>query len=102
MTKLIEDKIQDLIDLCKKYRVESFALFGSGAKDSMNEDSDLDFLVQFSNDIDVLEYAENYFSFLEELQNLTGKKVDLVLKNSLRNPILIEEIERSKIELFAA
>lgn len=45
MTKLIEDKIQDLIDLCKKYRVESFALFGSAAKDSMNEDSDLDFLV---------------------------------------------------------
>ena len=102
MTKLIEDRIQDLIELCKVHRVESFALFGSAAKDAMHEDSDLDFLVQFSDDIDVLEYADNYFSFLEKLENLTGKKVDLVSQKSLKNPILIEEIERSKVELYAA
>lgn len=102
MNHIIEDKIHDLIDLCKKHKVESFALFGSGASDTMNEDSDLDFLVQFSNELDVLDYADNYFSFLEQLQNLTGKKVDLVSKKSLKNPVLIQEIERSKIELYAA
>lgn len=102
MTKLIEDRIQDLIDLCKAHQVASFALFGSAAKDAMHEDSDLDFLVEFSEQIDVLEYADNYFSFLEKLENLTGKKVDLVSQKSLKNPILIEEIERSKVELYAA
>jgi uncharacterized protein len=60
------------------------------------------FLIQFSTKIDVLDYANNYFEFLKQLEILTGKKVDLVSKKSLKNPILIEEIERSKVEIFAA
>ena len=102
MIKLIEDKIPELIALCKTHRVESFAIFGSAVKDAMHEDSDLDFLVQFSEEIDVLDYVDNYFEFLKQLETLTGKKVDLVSKKSLKNPILISEIERSKIELYAA
>jgi predicted nucleotidyltransferase len=102
MIKLIEDKIPDLIALCKTHRVESFDLFGSAVKNAMHEDSDLDFLVQFSAEINVLDYADNYFEFLYQLEILTGKKVDLVSKKSLKNPILIEEIERSKVELYAA
>lgn len=102
MIKLIEDKIPDLIALCKTHRVESFDLFGSAVKNAINEDSDLDFLVQFYAEIDVLDYANNYFEFLKQLEILTGKKVDLVSKKSLKNPILIEEIERSKVELYAA
>lgn len=60
------------------------------------------FLIQFSAKIDVLDYANNYFEFLKQLEFLTGKKVDLVSKKSLKNPILIDEIERSKVELYAA
>jgi len=58
--------------------------------------------VPFSNEIDMLDYADNYFEFLKQLEILTGKKVDLVSKKSLKNPILIDEIERSKVELYAA
>lgn len=102
MIKLIEDRLKEIIALCKVHRVESIALFGSAAKDSMNEDSDIDFLVQFSDEIEVLQYADNYFSFLEKLENLLGKKIDLVSRKSLKNPILIEEIDRSKVDLYAA
>lgn len=102
MTKLIEDKLKDIITLSKKHNVTSIALFGSAAKNTMSELSDVDFLVQFSDTIDVLEYAENYFSLLESLENLIGKKIDLVSKKSLKNPILIQSIESSKIELYAA
>jgi predicted nucleotidyltransferase len=58
--------------------------------------------VPFSDEIDMLDYADNYFEFLKQLEILTGKKVDLVSKKSLKNPILIDEIERSKVELYAA
>jgi len=102
MTKLVEDKLDEIITLCKMHRVESIALFGSAAKESMHEKSDIDFLVQFSDEIDVLEYADNFFSLLEQLENLMGKKIDLVSTKSLKNPILIEEINHSKIELYAA
>ena len=56
----------------------------------------------FSDEIDMLDYADNYFEFLKQLEILTGKKVDLVSKKSLKNPILIDEFERSKVELYAA
>lgn len=102
MIKLIEDKVDEIIALCKVHRVKSIALFGSAAKETMHENSDIDFLVQFSDEIDVLEYADNYFSFLEKLEKLIGKKIDLVSRKSLKNPILIEEIDRSKIDLYAA
>lgn len=102
MIKIIEDRLTEIIALCKKHNVKSISLFGSAAKDSMNENSDIDFLVQFSEDIEVLDYADNYFSFLEKLEKLMGKKIDLVSKNSLKNPILIEEIDRSKVDLYAA
>lgn len=102
MVKLIEDHLNEIIALCKSHSVKSIALFGSAAKESMHENSDLDFLVQFSDEIDVLEYADNYFSFLEKLEKLMGKKIDLVSKKSLKNPILIEEIDRSKVDLYAA
>jgi len=58
--------------------------------------------VPFSDEIDMLDYADNYFEFLKQLEILTGKKVDLVSKKSLKNPILIDEFERSKVELYAA
>lgn len=102
MIKLIEEKLNDIISLCKKHHVKSISLFGSAAKGTMHDNSDIDFLVQFSNDIDVLDYADNYFLFLEKLENLIGKKIDLVSKKSLRNPILIDEIDSSKVDLYAA
>jgi hypothetical protein len=39
---------------------------------------------------------------LEKLENLIGRKIDLVSKKSLKNPILISEINRFKIDLYAA
>ena len=102
MIKLIEDRLNDIIALCKVHHVKSIALFGSAAKGIQHENSDIDFLVQFSDDLEVMNYADNYFSFLESLENLTGKKIDLIARKALKNPILIEEIDRSKIDLYAA
>ena len=102
MIKLIEEKLSKIIALCKTHRVKSIALFGSATKDAMHANSDIDFLVQFSEDIDVLDYADNYFTFLEELEKLIGIKIDLVSKKTLKNPVLIEEIDRYKVDLYAA
>jgi predicted nucleotidyltransferase len=102
MIKIIEDKIEQIIALSKIHRVSSIALFGSAAKETMNEESDIDFLVHFSDDLHLLDYEDNYFSYLEKLEALMGRKIDLVTKKSLRNRVLIEEIEKSKVELYAA
>ena len=102
MEKILTDKLKEIIVICKKHNIDSIAVFGSAAKNEMNENSDIDFLVKFSNKINVLDYADNYFSVHEKLEKLIGKKVDLVSVKSLKNPILISEINNSKIELYAA
>ena len=102
MNDLIHNKLSDIIAACKKHHVESIALFGSAAKDAMHEDSDIDLLVEFSKYIDVLDYADSYFSLLDQLQEILKRKVDLVSNRSLKNPILKEEIYRSKVDLYAA
>lgn len=102
MNSLIENKLPEIISLCKLHHVKSISIFGSAAKNTMHENSDIDFLVQFSDEIDLLQYADNYFRLLENLEKLTGKKIDLVTRKSLKNPILIQEIEQSKIDLYAA
>jgi predicted nucleotidyltransferase len=102
MIEQIEKKIEDIIALCKAHRVEAISLFGSATRNAMTPESDIDFLVRFSDDINVMDYADNYFSFLEALENITNRKIDLVSVKSIRNPVLMEEINRSKIDLYAA
>ena len=102
MIELIENRLNKIIEACKEHHVETISLFGSAAKNAMHEDSDIDLLVKFSDDIAVLEYADNYFSLLEQLQSILNKKVDLVTCKSLKNPVLKEEIYQSKVDLYAA
>ena len=102
MDTYIQQKIEAIIETCKKHKVKSISLFGSAAKGTMNAQSDFDLLVEFSSDIEVLDYADNYFSLLEELEKILARKVDLVSVTSLRNPVLIKEINRHKLELYAA
>lgn len=102
MNDFIQNKLVEIIAVCKSHQVDSISLFGSAAKNTMHDKSDFDFLVEFSNQIDVLEYADNYFSLKESLQEILNRDVDLVSTKSLKNPILKEEIYQYKIELYAA
>jgi predicted nucleotidyltransferase len=55
-------------------------------------DSDIDLLVSFE-EMDILDYyADNYFAFLEALQKLFKREVDLVIEKNISNPILLESI----------
>jgi len=75
----------------KNYKVKTIGLFGSFAKNEANEDSDVDILVQFSEDIG-WEFVD-LKQFLEE--NLE-REVDLVTVEALK-PELKEEILRDVI-----
>ncbi|QTY27404.1 nucleotidyltransferase family protein [Flavobacterium sp. CS20] len=102
MDKLIQNKLDDIIAVSKQHYVQAISLFGSAAKNNLRKDSDSDLLVEFSSDINVLDYADNYFSLLNQLESILNRKVDLVSNKSLKNPVLKEEIYQSKIDLYAA
>lgn len=92
---LIDQNIEQLKNLCITYHVEKMYLFGSSLTSNFTEKSDIDFLVKFKP-IDLYKYFENYIGLKEKLQSLLGRDVDLLEEQTLRNPILIRSIHKSK------
>ena len=77
------------------YNVEKMYLFGSALNTNFNQESDIDLLVKFKN-IELSKYFDNYTDFKEKLEILFGREVDLVEEQTLKNPILINSINKSK------
>ena len=92
---IIEKNIDSLISLCKQHKVKELYIFGSILTSKFNKDSDIDMLVQFDN-IDILEYADNYFDFKEKLEKLLGREIDLLENQAIRNPIFRKILDRDK------
>ena len=92
---IIDRNIEDLKRLCTIYNVEKMYLFGSALNSNFNKESDVDLLVKFKV-IELSKYFDNYMDFKEKLENLFGREVDLVEEQTLRNPILINSINKSK------
>ena len=69
--------------------------------EKFNEKSDLDFLVSFNKNIELLDYADNYFNFLFSLEDLFSRDIDLVTEKSLKNPYFIKELENTKQLIYA-
>lgn len=93
--EIIDNNIEDLKRLCTMYNVEKMYLFGSALNSTFNKKSDLDLLVKFK-EIELSEYFDNYINFKEKLESLFGREVDLLEEQTLRNPILIKSINKSK------
>lgn len=102
MNRIITDKIQQIEMLCKKYRVATMYVFGSASTDTFGENSDIDFLISFQNDVSLEEYADNYFDLMFELDKLFDRNVDLVSEKTLSNPYFIRSIEQTKQLIYAA
>lgn len=80
--------IDKIIALCKKYKVAKLWVFGSILTPRFNDDSDIDFSVNFDADTincEGLDWADTFFDFMHELENLLGRPIDLVCDDSVKN-----------------
>ena len=66
----------------RDYSVKEIGLFGSFSDDSFSDDSDIDILVEFERPI-----GWRFFSLELYLEDLFGRKVDLITKNALKHQI---------------
>lgn len=96
---LVNRVMPELRKICSLYRVQKLELFGSALKGPFSSNSDIDFLVRF-NTIPLEDYFDNYIKFKTSLENLIGRKVDLLEEQTLKNHFLIESIEQDKLKLY--
>lgn len=101
MTPIVQEHLEELKALCRKYHVAELYLFGSAANGEFNESSDIDFLVNFKPSSSYDHYKA-YFGIIEGLERLFNRHVDLVEEEAIRNPYFREELEETRVKLYAA
>lgn len=94
MDKLIETHRQKIIELAKSRGAQRVQLFGSMAKDSATPTSDVDFLVEMRSGSTAFALG----GLLMDLQDLLGRRVDLVTPNAL-HPAIRDKVLKEAVEL---
>lgn len=92
---IVEKNIELINDLCKRHKVRQMFIFGSALTKRFRQNSDIDFIVDFQ-DVDLYDYADNYFDFKNSLEQLLQRKVDLLEDKAIKNPFLRQTIDSSK------
>ncbi len=83
----------DIVKLCETHKVKSLNAFGSVLTDNFNQESDIDLIVDFSN-IEVEDYADNYFDFKFSLQDILKRQVDLLEEKAIKNPYFRQSVNQ--------
>jgi predicted nucleotidyltransferase len=93
----IELPLDQIAEICRKYRIKELAIFGSALRDDFRPDSDIDLLVEFHPN-----HGHGLFAYLscqDELSKLLARPVDLVQKSGLK-PFVRDEILRSARTIY--
>ena len=101
---LVEENRAAIEAVCRRYGVKRLEVFGSAARaaDFDPARSDVDFLVEFSEDSETGTRLELFLEFRSALSRLLGRPVDLVSSESLVNPYVQAEVERHRESVHGA
>jgi predicted nucleotidyltransferase len=102
MIELLEQRRGAIDKLCREFHVRKLEVFGSAANGAFDPvKSDLDFLVDFEP-MPPGDHARSYFGLLFALEDMFGRKIDLVESRAVTNPYFLRSLECTRIPLYAA
>ena len=96
MNQIISEHIDELTKICESLNIKRMNVFGSAVSGKFNKESDIDFLIKFSEELTGEQYAENYFKLHYKLKELFNREIDIITEPTLSNPFFIESINNSK------
>ena len=102
MQRIIEIKKEDLKRICQLLKVTRLYAFGSVVSEKFRDDSDIDFLISFSDTLSIEEYTNNYFALHYKLRELFHREIDIITERTLSNPYFIESINETKELIYEA
>ncbi|HLN96578.1 MULTISPECIES: nucleotidyltransferase family protein [unclassified Flavobacterium] len=93
--KLIREHLDAIKTLCQSHRVSRLYAFGSVLTDDFSEHSDVDLIVDFE-EMQVLDYSDNYFDLKFSLEKILERPIDLVEDKAIKNPYFRNAVDRTK------
>lgn len=100
MHPILKTYKNSISEICKSLRIKRMYVFGSISKNTYNDESDIDLLISFEDDLSTEEYSENYFTLHHKLRELLKREVDIITERSLSNPYFIKKIENEKLLIY--
>ena len=89
-----------VIQLCHSLSVKRLELVGSAAREDFHpESSDIDVLIDFKGSHALF---DRYFELKSGLEDIFGRKVDVIQGGAIRNPHLRESLEQDRIAVYEA
>jgi predicted nucleotidyltransferase len=85
--------------LCESHSVKKLYAFGSVLSSNFNSNSDIDLIVDFK-DLDIKDYADNYFDLKFSLQNILNRSVDLLELHAVKNPYFKQALDKTKVLVY--
>ncbi len=100
---VISEHADELRAVCERHYVKSLVLFGSAARGDFDRSrSDLDFLVEFAPNEPPTRFGGEYFALKNDLQDLFGRRVDLLEPTAIENPYLKRSIYEATVPVYVA
>jgi hypothetical protein len=92
---ILKQHISEIKKLCEIHKVKRLYVFGSVLTNDFNSKSDIDLIVEFSN-IEVEDYADNYFDFKFSLQDILNRPIDLLEEKAIKNPYFKQSVNQQR------
>lgn len=94
LEQLLKEKREEILRVAAKHGARNVRVFGSLARGEADEQSDIDFIVEFEPGRSLLDHAALWL----ELQELLGCKVDVVSDRGIK-PRIRERVLREAVPL---
>jgi hypothetical protein len=105
MIAALENKRDEIAEVCRQFGVCRLEVFGSASEGDFDpERSDVDFLVEFCPGVSMGPWLARYFDLNDALASLLGCPVDLVMLSSpaLEKPYFAREANRTRRPIYVA
>lgn len=99
----ISKHTNEIVALCKKHGVLRLEIFGSAARGTDFDEvkSDVDLIAKFDYQNRKQTFVE-YLDFVDDLEKVVGRRVDLSEDVPIKNPFLKASIDKSRELLYEA
>jgi predicted nucleotidyltransferase len=109
MQPIIELNRERIVELCIEHHIKNLYAFGSVVNGEFTMESDVDLLYEMDYTGFDLENMDGpydpfivYFDLKEKLENLFGKRVDLIPNQNFRNKYFRESVEKTKTPIYVS
>lgn len=100
LKEYINLRINEFTKLCLSHNVTYLYAFGSSVKGDFNQkSSDIDLLIEINED-NPIEKGSKLINIWDKFEAFFERKVDLLTSSSIKNPILRQNIEASKVLIY--